>query len=224
MAHAVTKAELEAFRSAYAGLSGTEVRTKVTNEKEFRDEIEHLYVGVYHLPLNKACTECWVDGFVLLMRGDVDKLFEQSKRQFELKAGALLMDSIGHRKELHVSHHNLTDDLALYHLATRPQNITQFSKAPDNWRELALAAYNPDGTPNTTKTPAKTDVSDSKDENPTTTTADLNEARSKAKKKVSAAKGKVTAAEKRGDAAAVEKAKQALAKAEAELAKLAEQE
>ena len=221
MAGTITRADLEAFRSANTGRSGLEVRRLINTDKAFRAEIERLYVGVYHIPLNSACTECWVDAFVLLMRDDVDAMCERSKRLFELKAGALLRDVIDWRKELNTTHHNLTDDLALYHLATHPAYITQFSKAPDNWRELAAAAYNADGTPvkraempvKRAETPADAPGSAEVTNPP----SDAENALKSAKKAVSNAKGALTRSRNRGDAAAVARAEAALAQAQAAL-------
>lgn len=214
MAGTITRADLEAFRSANTGRSGLEVRRLINTDKAFRAEIERLYVGVYHIPLNSACTECWVDAFVLLMRDDVDAMFERSKRLFELKAGALLRDVIDWRKELNTTHHNLTDDLALYHLATHPAYITQFSKAPDNWRELAAAAYNADGTPvKRAEMPADAPESPEVTNSP----SDAENALKSAKKAVSNAKGALTRSRNRGDAAAVARAEAALARAQAAL-------
>lgn len=214
MAGTITRADLEAFRSANTGRSCLEVRRLINTDKAFRAEIERLYVGVYHIPLNSACTECWVDAFVLLMRDDVDAMFERSKRLFELKAGALLRDVIDWRKELNTTHHNLTDDLALYHLATHPAYITQFSKAPDNWRELAAAAYNADGTP-----VKRAEMPADAPESPEVTNppSDAENALKSAKKAVSNAKGALTRSRNRGDAAAVARAEAALARAQAAL-------
>ena len=219
MAGTITRADLEAFRSANTGRSGSEVRLQIKADKAFRAEIERLYVGVYHIPLNSACTECWVDAFVLLMRDNVDALFERSLRLFELKAGALLRDVIGWKKELNTTHHNLTDELALYHLATHPAYITQFSKAPDNWRELAAAAYNADGTP--ARKGAETPAAAPESAAPINSSSETGNALKSAKNAVSAAKGALTRARKKGTG--IEKAEARLEEAQAKLAALMQQ-
>ncbi len=78
-----------------------------------------------------------MDAFVLLMRFDTSKLNAMKNRQFELKAGALLVDVKNGRNDLMATHHNLTDELALYHLRTNPKSIKHFAKYPKNWEELA---------------------------------------------------------------------------------------
>ena len=218
MAGTITRADLEAFRSANTGRSGSEVRLQIKADKAFRAEIERLYVGVYHIPLNSACTECWVDAFVLLMRDNVDALFERSQRLFELKAGALLRDVIGWKKELNTTHHNLTDERALYHLATHPAYITQFSKAPENWSELAAAAFNADGTP--VEKRAETPAAAPETTDPINSTSAATNSLKSAKKAVSTAKGWVTRARKSGNADAVARAEVSLVAAQEALAAL----
>ena len=59
------------------------------------------------------------------------------QRQFELRYGALLIDVVDHDNSKMASAHNLTDELALYHLRTNPQCIYKFSRYPANWKKLA---------------------------------------------------------------------------------------
>lgn len=128
---------LTEYRSAYGGLADKEVRRLIREDAGFRTATESLYEAVYHTRLNKGCTECWHDAYVLLMRSDILKLTEMQERQFELKAGALLIDVVAYDNAKTATRVNLTDELALYHLSTNPSCIGKFSKYPDNWRELA---------------------------------------------------------------------------------------
>lgn len=134
------------FRSAHEGMSGSEVRARLREDRGFRQEIASLYEAVYHNKLNLSCGDCYLDAYAVLMRDNIKDMEEHSTRQFELLAGALLRDTVNGRKEMNTSHHNLTDERALYHLATNPSCITLFSVYPKDWRERALAAFNPDGS------------------------------------------------------------------------------
>ena len=61
-------------------------------------------------------------------------------RLFELKAGALLIDVERGDNSKMATQHNLTDELALYHLRTNPKCIRLFTKYPDNWQEMVKEA------------------------------------------------------------------------------------
>lgn len=128
---------LEQFRLVYAGRSSAAVRALIREDAEFRKLLESLYERYFHRKLNKGCTSCWLDAFVLLMRFDTSKLKIMAERKFELKAGALLIDVKAGRNDLMATHHNLTDELALYHLHANPKCIKHFSKYPANWEELS---------------------------------------------------------------------------------------
>lgn len=128
---------LEHFRLEYAGASSAAIRALIREDRGFRGQLEALYERYFHRKLNKGCTNCWLDAYVLLMRFDIGKLKSMAARKFELKAGALLIDVKSGRNDLMATHHNLTDELALYHLRTNPKCIKHFSKYPANWESLA---------------------------------------------------------------------------------------
>lgn len=129
--------QLEQFRERYRGINLTEVRRLIKDNADFRREVETLYVSTFHRRLNKGCTDCWLDAFVLLRKTPTEKLMAIKKRQFELRYGALLIDVVDHDDKKMASAHNLTDELALYHLRTNPKCISKFTKYPDNWQEMA---------------------------------------------------------------------------------------
>ena len=113
------------------------MRRLVKSDAAFRQEVEALYVSTFHRPLNKRCSDCWLDAFMLLRRTPTDELMAIRNRQFELRYGALLIDVVDHDNSKMASVHNLTDELALYHLRTNPQCISKFTKYPANWKKLA---------------------------------------------------------------------------------------
>ena len=139
--------ELDRFMAEYAGHTFSQIRDLVRTDPEFRARLETLYAGVYHRRLNKGCTSCWTDAYVLLRRTNIETLKTMAKRQFELRAGALLVDVVNHDNAKMATHHNLTDELAIYHLRTCPGYITKFSKYPANWREVVGLDKKPAATP-----------------------------------------------------------------------------
>ena len=127
---------LEQLRAQYAGKSSAEIRALIKGNKAFRQTLATLYVRVFKKRLNTDCSNCWLDAFVLLMRTSKKQLEAMKNRLFELKAGALLIDVERGENSKMATQHNLTDELALYHLRTNPKCIRLFTKYPANWQEL----------------------------------------------------------------------------------------
>lgn len=117
-------------------MSAAEVRSLISSSKEFRDETERLYVSIYHQKLNKSCGDCWLDAYILIMKGNPVKLRAMADKKFNLRAGAVLIDPYGDPDKT-ITHHNVTDELALYHLRTHPDCAKYFSDLPKNWEVLA---------------------------------------------------------------------------------------
>lgn len=67
----------------------------------------------------------------------------------------MLVDVINGDNAKMATHHNLTDELALYHLRTNPKSIRLFSKYPENWQELAEAEAEPATTNEEAPAPAE---------------------------------------------------------------------
>lgn len=129
----------EEYKSRYKGLSQSEVRKLARTDADFRDTTERIYVNSFHAALNKSCGDCFCDAYALIMLTSNDKLMEHSTRHFELRAGVLLRDVRKDDNSKLCTHHNLTDELALYHLGTNPGNIKFFSKYPADWEEQSQA-------------------------------------------------------------------------------------
>lgn len=117
-------------------MSAAEVRSLISSSKEFRNETERLYTSIYHQKLNKSCGDCWLDAYVLIMKGNPEKIRAMADKKFDLRAGAVLIDPYGDPEKT-ITHHNVTDELALYHLRTHPDCAKYFSTLPDNWEALA---------------------------------------------------------------------------------------
>lgn len=129
--------EILSFRDRYAKLTRQELREKIKHELAFRQELEALYERATGLKLNKSCSDCWMDAYIVLMT--IKQITTMQEKNFELKAGALLIDVVSHDNAKLCSRHNLTDELALYHLKTNPACRKKFSKVPENLDELLAA-------------------------------------------------------------------------------------
>ena len=130
--------EILSFRDKYGKLTRQELREKIKHEHAFRQELERLYVRATGLKLNKSCSDCWMDAYIVLMT--IKQITTMQEKNFELKAVALLIDVVNHDNAKLCTRHNLTDELALYHLKTNPACRKKFSKLPDNIEELLADA------------------------------------------------------------------------------------
>lgn len=130
------------FKATYSGMSPRQVRELISANEAFRKEISRIYCNVMHQAMNLRCKDCYMDAFIVIMTTPTEKIESMERRQFELRAGALLFDVVEDDRSKTATHHNLTDELALYHLRTNPSYIRFFSKYPDNWEELAKASAN----------------------------------------------------------------------------------
>jgi hypothetical protein len=128
---------LDEYRQRYNGMSAADVRGLISTSSEFRKETEDLYVGIYHQKLNKSCGDCWLDAYILLMKGNPEKLKAMAEKRFDLRAGAVLIDPLGDPKKT-ITRLNMTDELALYHLRTHPDCARLFSVLPEGWEQEAV--------------------------------------------------------------------------------------
>ncbi len=131
--------DITEYKQTYGKLSNSKIHELAKTDSDFRAATESLYRQGYREELNKSCSECWVDAYVLLMKAEPERFKKEENRAFELRAGALLLDIKGGDSTKMCTRVNLTDELALFHLKAEPRNIEYFSKYPDNWKELAAA-------------------------------------------------------------------------------------
>ena len=124
---------LDQYKEQYKGMSAAEVRGLIARSADFRTETEKLYRSIYHKPLNKSCGDCWIDAYVLIMRGDPNKLKAMQQKRYNLRAGAVLVDPKDPTKTATMN--NITDELAIYHLRIHPTCKRLFSLLPENWEE-----------------------------------------------------------------------------------------
>lgn len=110
------------------------------NEAELR---EHFY-AVMGYPIRKSgCTKCdRLSEALAILRmklrttnTDTMAKTNTASRSFELRAGKLLHDPVNNAWELQATARNLTDELALYHLAHKPEAAVFFSVLPADWEK-----------------------------------------------------------------------------------------
>lgn len=128
---------IDEYRQQYQGISSSEVRELISTDIDFRNNTERLYHSIYHAKLSKSCSNCWFDAFILIMRTNLEKLKAMQEKQFDLRAGVVLVDPHGDPAKT-VTQRNLTDELALYHLRVNPSCIKWFCTYPKNWEQLAV--------------------------------------------------------------------------------------
>lgn len=124
---------LEQYKEQYKGMSAAEVRGLIARSAEFRTETEKLYRSIYRRPLNKSCGDCWIDAYILIMKGNPEKLKAMQEKRYDLRAGAVLVDPKDPTKT--ATTHNITDELAIHHLRIHPTCKRLFSVLPENWEE-----------------------------------------------------------------------------------------
>lgn len=128
---------IEQYRTMYGGMRGAQLRDLILHDTTFRKATDELHFAVYGRKLNHSCPDCWQDGYILLMTADIESMKERMERQFELKAGAIIM--IDGRA---FNRHSLTDAQALDALRRNPQEIAKFAKFPKDWHAQAIRESN----------------------------------------------------------------------------------
>ena len=144
----------EEYKEKYRGMSSVAVRELIRSDASFRKTTEQHYTQIYHKKLNKSCGDCWFDAYVVLMNTNPEKAKAMKEKLFDLRAGAVLTDVVKRDPAKTCTHHNLTDELALYHLSTNPDYIKFFSVYPDNWADLVLEYIQPKKTAQKAEKPA----------------------------------------------------------------------
>lgn len=130
---------LDEYTAEYGGMKAAEVRSLIASSPAFRAETERIYYSIYRKRLNRSCGDCWLDAYILIMRGDRERQKKMINKRYDLRAGAVLVDPHGDRAKM-ITTHNITDELAVYHLRTHPSCVRLFSVLPDNWEEEVAAS------------------------------------------------------------------------------------
>ena len=104
------------------------------NEPENREMIKHLYGIVFRVKLRRTCTNCFMDAWheIMWKLKDIKNLKRELMGDFKLKQGQIL-----HCQKVapQTTWQNLTDDLAIQHLAETPEKIEMFESFPADWKK-----------------------------------------------------------------------------------------
>lgn len=107
----------------------------IVNDYSFKQEIASLYYEIFKKQV-VGCNNCYADAFFeltnLIKEGDRKMDIE---KKFVLKRGVLLYDQVNLDASKMLCFTNLTDELALYHLATNPECVKYFNQLPDDWQK-----------------------------------------------------------------------------------------
>lgn len=133
---------LDEYTAEYGGMKAAEVRSLIASSPAFRAETERIYYSIYRKRLNKSCGDCWLDAYILIMRGDREKQKNMINKRYDLRAGAVLVDPKDPTKT--ATTHNITDELAIYHLRIHPTCKRLFSVLPENWEEEVYGKHEDD--------------------------------------------------------------------------------
>ena len=120
---------VELQRNRKRHIYGSALDFALRNDNVLRGEIDFLAEKF----LNKkiaGCINCYTDAYFELLTLDKKMAIEKQKCVFRLRAGALIKDVNGDRSKM-MSNHNITNELALYHLRTNPHCRRFFDKPDD---------------------------------------------------------------------------------------------
>jgi hypothetical protein len=95
-------------------LTSTEARKKIESSVDFKNELTELSKRFLRRDVS-GCNTCYYDAYVKLLL--IKEIMPEC--DFQLRSGALLKDVNKDIRKM-VSRHNITNELALYHLKTNP--------------------------------------------------------------------------------------------------------
>ena len=117
-------------------VNGSDLSEACKSNQSFRSEIAILSKHYLHRSPN-GCSNCYMDAYIELLNIDIEKAMSKEELKFKLRAGALLRDVVKGDISLNATNHNLTNELALYHLKTNPRYAELFEVLPDGWEKEA---------------------------------------------------------------------------------------
>lgn len=109
--------------------NGASLDLSLRNDKALRAEIEFLAFALLDRKV-QGCLNCYTDAYFELINFDEKMAMEKTTCIFHLKHGVLLKDINGDKAKM-MSNHNISNELALYHLQTNP-NCKRFFDRPSN--------------------------------------------------------------------------------------------
>ena len=109
---------------------------ELSQNSELKNEVRLLYSLIYGKQLT-GCINCIADAvFEILKKNNI---MEIKPKEYLLPAGALLHDVVNMGSGKAMSNANISEELALYHLATNPGCEARFIRLPDDWKQRVEA-------------------------------------------------------------------------------------
>ncbi len=109
---------------------------ELSRNSGLKKEVQSLYSLIFGKQLT-GCLSCVTDAvFEILNKKNI---MELKPKEYLLPAGALLHDVVNMDSKKAMSNANISEELALYHLATNPGCEKRFIRLPQDWQQRVEA-------------------------------------------------------------------------------------
>lgn len=126
----------EEYIQLYGSADYSQLRRWARSDDAFRVATASLHRAVFGVALAVSCSDCYADAALnLIKKYPKNKTLMESK--YKLKSGAIVLRDVRNlsSNEKMATRHNLTDELAKYHLYTNPSCVNKFATLPEDWEE-----------------------------------------------------------------------------------------
>lgn len=147
----------EEFITLYGGNSYSQLCQMARSDSEFRAATSSLYRAINGQPLTVTCSDCVADAALYILK-NYTKNKAKMESKYKLKGGAFILRDVRNVNDSArmATRHNITDELALYHLYTNPACVKYFDTLPENWeQEVAEYGQKLDGVAEANTEPTK---------------------------------------------------------------------
>lgn len=131
----------EAYIDLYGGNNYLQLRQMARGNSQFKAATASLFKAVNGEVLAVSCADCYADAALSLLKNYTKNKTKMATR-YKLRTGAYILRDVRNinNSERMATRHNLTDELAMYHLYTNPSCVKYFDTLPDGW-EQEVAEY-----------------------------------------------------------------------------------
>ncbi len=123
------------FREKIDSLTGVDLQA-FSLQASTKQQISDIYLRVFR-KRPKGCDSCWMDAMIQIASLDTVKLMKILECEFAMQAGIVIYDCKAKEPDSAkiMSHQNVTNELAIYHLAMNPGIEKYFYRLPEDWQE-----------------------------------------------------------------------------------------
>lgn len=125
--------DAQEYKDKYGSMTFADLSQAVKGSA-FRKELQDVYSRYFGRRVETSCVNCWWDAHHLIIVTPLKRMKERLNRQYHLRAGVVLAD-VSENKGAIATEHNLTDEMAMFHLRKHPQSISLFAQFPPDWQE-----------------------------------------------------------------------------------------